>query len=610
MQIAFYIETGGEIKWDAVSNVPRGTAGYKLLLSGSIPAMLVALSIIIVARVVSGVLYYGTKALICELAGSFSTLRFQSSTESKECLYNEISQESSIFSYSIQCEADIDYLSSDPENLKAASGSYESHRAQNLWLWLRRGLFLVPVITVSILLAVRPRTFPYAHMSSTLPFTLLDVFRRPHSQNLCQAGSSPNSNPFPLPHLISPEFWEPPNGNFVGWMPTVNVSMQHPNLQLPSWLPQERIPGFDRWYHDGSLADRYPQKHHKIHASYDPISDPLRISNLDRGILTPITEAMKEMKVSIKHVVIISLESTRKDVFPLKKDSHLHDVIMNTHESKESAAKANLQLANLTVNAEYLTGEDSGFDVEKKDNPGNKTWRSLSRDKGGLNVMGAFTGSSSTYKSMLGSHCGVQPLPVDFTVEARGPIYQPCIPSILGLFNHNKQSPAKNVQSSKHDEDMKSRPWKSVLVQSITDQYDHQDDLNERMGFSQSITKHTLINPNSAHYPPSEPDSNYFGLPERQVKPYLSDVFRSAKEKNERLFLSHFTSSTHHPWNTPEAVGENINFMQKGRLRGERPLNRYLNTIKYGDRWIGEIMDMLDKFGMTNETLVVMVGDQ
>ncbi|KFY44520.1 hypothetical protein V495_03416 [Pseudogymnoascus sp. VKM F-4514 (FW-929)] len=610
VQIAFYIETGGEIKWNAVTNVPRGTAGYRLLLSGSIPAMLVALSIIVVARVVSGVLYFGTKALVSELAGSFSTLRSQSSTESKEHLYNEINQEVSIFSYSIQSEANIDSLSCDPENLKAATGSYESHRARKHWLGLRRMLFFVPVITVCILLAVRPRTFPYAHMSSTLPFTLLDVCRRPHFQNLCQAGSSPNFNPFPLPDLISPEFWEPPNGNFVGWMPPVNVSMQHTDLQLPSWLPQERIPGFDRWYHDGSSADKHPHKHQKRHTSYDPISDPLRISNLDRDILAPISEAMKEMKVSIKHVVILSLESTRKDVFPLKKDSHLHDAIMNTHGSKESAAEANLQLANLTVNAEILTGEDNGFDVEKKDNPGgNQNWRTLSRDKGGLNVIGAFTGSSSTFKSMLGSHCGVQPLPVDFTVEARGPIYQPCIPSILGLFNRNKQSPAKNGQSSKHVEDITSRPWKSVLVQSITDQYDHQDELNERMGFSQSITKNTLVNPDSKHYPPTEPDSNYFGLPESQAKPYLSDVFRSAKEKNERLFLSHFTSSTHHPWNTPEVVGDNINFMQKGSLRGERPLNRYLNTIKYGDRWIGEIMGMLDEFSMTNETLVVIVGD-
>lgn len=102
-------------------------------------------------------------------------------------------------------------------------------------------------------------------------------------------------------------------------------------------------------------------------------------------------------------------------------------------------------------------------------------------------------------------------------------------------------------------------------------------------------------------------------LPESQVKPYLWDTFQSAKERNEHLFLSHFTSSTHHPWNTPEAAGENIDFLQKRKWRSERPLNRYLNTAKNGDRWIGEIMDMLDEYnnvGHGRRALIIMVGDQ
>ncbi|OBT51005.1 hypothetical protein VE04_09285 [Pseudogymnoascus sp. 24MN13] len=98
-------------------------------------------------------------------------------------------------------------------------------------------------------------------------------------------------------------------------------------------------------------------------------------------------------------------------------------------------------------------------------------------------------------------------------------------------------------------------------------------------------------------------------LLESQVKPYLLDVFRSAKERNERLFLSHFTSSTHHPWNTPEAAGENIDFLQKRKWRSERPLNRYLNTVKYVDRWIGEIMDMLDEFNLLVATSSLSTQD-
>ena len=439
--------------------------------------------------------------------------------------------------------------------------------------------------------------------------------------------------PFPLPDLISPTFWEPSNGDFPGWMPSGNASIEQtdgPDIQLPSWLPKERISGFDRWYqhsysqdqtsdpgHDGtegSVERGHRHHHHRHHHSkinYDPVQDPIRISNLDGDMLAPVTEALQKNKVSIKHVVILSLESTRKDVFPLKKDSHLHDQVMKTHGSGESAAEAISQLARLTVNSELLTGESSGFDSEEDHDPsGNRTWRDLSKDKGGINVVGAVTGSSSTFKSMLGSHCGVQPLPVDFTVEAGSPIYQPCLPSILQLFNLNKESRSRErgIFASK-EKDVKSRPWKSVFVQSITEQYDRQDELNRRIGFSEIVTKETILDPSSKH-PPTEEESNYFGFPESQIKPYLLDIFREAKEKNERLFLSHFTSSTHHPWNTPDAAGETFDYLKKGKWHPEHPLNRYLNTVKYQDNWLGEVMDMLDEFNMAEETLVVIVGDQ
>lgn len=630
VQIAFYFETGGEIKWGAASNFAHDPTGYKLLLSGGLQALLVAFVIVVVARVVADALNSGTEALISKVAKTFSTPRSRSLTESKLEMLDDSSVETPVYSDSILPEDDIDMLSRDPEILGDAPHLLENHRTRNIHntsLWLRRVLFLAPVVTVSILLVVRPRSFPYGHMSGSLPFTLFDIWS-PSSQDMCQAGSSGDPVPFPLPDLISPTFWEPPNGEFVGWMPSVNGSdTDRQDIQLPSWLPRQKIPGFERWYHHShpkyqtsDSGQHYPEgrkrghhhKHHHKEATYNPAMDPLRISNLDGEILAPIAEAMKENKISIKHVVILSLESTRKDVFPLMKDSHLYDLIMKTHGSEESAAEAYSQLATLTENAEFLTGESSGFNLEEKHNlPGNRTWRNLSKEKGGLNVVGAFTGSTSTFKSMLGSHCGVQPLPVDFTVEAGGRIYQPCLPSILELFNLNKEPHTRERMSDRdNEENFRSRPWKSVFVQSITDQYDRQDELNTHIGFSQVVTKETLLDPTSKHYPPNETESNYFGFPESQVKPYLLDVFRTAEEKNERLFLSHFTSSTHHPWNTPEAAGETVDYLKKRKWRSEHPLNRYLNTIKYVDTWIGEVMDMLEEFNMIDQTLVVTVGDQ
>ncbi|KAH8807249.1 alkaline-phosphatase-like protein [Xylogone sp. PMI_703] len=617
LQIAFYLETGGEIKWGAATSFPHDAAGLKLLLSGSLPALLVAVFIFVVARIISNPLYSGTEAVILVVAHAFEFRYLRPLPESKEEVESRPDSEPLIYGDSTEQEPAVDSITSDPEDPDSA---LRGRRAIGLGLWIRRALLLAPIFVVLILLAVRPPRFPYAHMSASIPYTLLDIWN-PSSQGMCQAGSTQAFSPFPLPELISPEHWEQPRGKFVGWMPSLNASENNDrDTPLPSWLPDERIPGFDRWYHRRHYHQHHEsesrrhtfegeenvdRRHYRKTVQYNPVSDPMRISNLDSDILSPIAEAIKETNAHIKHVVILSLESTRKDVFPLKKGSHMYDAIMKSHRSAESAEEANLQLANLTVNAELLTGESSGFEVEEQHTTqGKRSWRNLAKDKGGLNVVGAFTGSTSTFKSMIGSHCGVQPLPVDFTVEAGGPIYQPCLPAIFRLFNHNKKSLLREQDQSAD----KERPWKSIFVQSITDKFDRQDELNRHIGFSEVITKEDIVG-QSAKYPPTEPDSNYFGLPESQARPYLRDIFRSAQEKNERLFLSHFTSSTHHPWNTPPAAGKTIDYLQRGRWGLEHSLNRYLNTVKYDDNWIGEIMDMIDEFDMADETLVVMVGD-
>lgn len=585
-----------------------------------------------VARVIAASLYKRTESLVYNLARTFPATPFNSLTGSNQQIHNRNEPKSQIYS-----DADSDSLSEDGpdvlpserEDLEAAALAAGSNRATNFSLWFRRVLFLAPIVTISILLAVRPRHFPFAHMSGSIPFTLVEALS-PYSQDLCQAGSR-DFAAFPLPDLISTSNWELPDGAFVGWMPSVNASTKekgHRNPSLPSWLPREQLPGFNRWYHNSNdqvVASEQVQddsvdstssktsNHEKAYEdiSYDPVEDPLRISNLGEDVLLPITEAIKKNKINIKHVVILSLESTRKDVFPLKKNSHLNDAIMKSHGSAKSRTEAASNLAKLTVNAELLTGEVSGYDVpEEPQSPLNQTWRNLSKEKGGLNVVGAFTGSTSTFKSMLGSHCGVQPLPVDFTVEAGDHIYQPCLPSILELFNHNKKSSVKRKDKANHSEkDFRSKPWRSVFVQSITDQYDRQEELNKGIGFTEVITKETLLDPTSKHHPPTEKESNYFGFPETQVKPYLRDIFQQSQDQNERLFLSHFTSSTHHPWNTPEGANGTVDYLKRV-WSAEHPLNRYLNTIKYVDGWIGEVMDMIDEFDMAEETLVVMVGDQ
>lgn len=89
--------------------------------------------------------------------------------------------------------------------------------------WISRMKFIVPATIVTILLIVRPRHFPFAHMSASLPYALKDIWTS-KSEAMCQGGSLGNQAPFPLQELVSPKFWEEPSGRFPGWMPLLNSS--------------------------------------------------------------------------------------------------------------------------------------------------------------------------------------------------------------------------------------------------------------------------------------------------------------------------------------------------------------------------------------------------
>ena len=609
MQIAFYLETGGEIKWGAAGNFAHDPAGIKVLLSGSMQAALVSTAILILARIISYPLYYVTDSVVRTFVKAFTGRDLRTGNTSTDA---ERESSPRYLQVATADEEDFtNYAFSQGDDLEASGLLNEKKLGHVKWysVWITRTAFLTPFVITVFLCILRPTNFPYAHMSSTLPYTLVDIWI-PVS-NLCRAQHSGDYTTFPLTELISEESWERPNGRFPGWMPRENVSSLE-SAPLPPWLPKNQLDGFERWYlHEDQEKNAKGHGGHGGYGSpemlqhmfkYDPVQDPLRITNLDQEVLQPIVDALKDRKIAIKHIVLLTMESTRGDFFPLKKGSFTYENIMKTHGSDtESLKKAEMELAQLTVNAELLTGVDGGFVRDNKTNSIAGSWKDLKADRGGINILGSMTGSTTSFKSVVGAHCGLAPLPVDFTIEAQQKIYQPCVPQILSLFNQNKPKGAER-------KDVNSMPWRSVFAQSITDQFDKQDQLNRHMGWSDVIVKGTLLEP-GAKYPPTEKEANYFGYPESQIKPYLHDLFRDAMEGNQRLFLSHMTSSTHHPWNTPEGT-ETVNFLKRGKYSAESHFNRYLNTIKYADRWIGEVMDMLQDIGVGDETLVVMVGDQ
>lgn len=101
-----------------------------------------------------------------------------------------------------------------------------------------------------------------------------------------------------------------------------------------------------------------------------------------------------------------------------------------------------------------------------------------------------------------------------------------------------------------------------------------------------------------------------YSYSEREVYPYIEDVIDDAIKNNERLFLSHFTSTTHHPWGLPKGFQSEQYFSDESLIGKHEDMNSYLNSVRYVDAWLGDLLGLLDKKGIANETLVVFVGDQ
>lgn len=455
---------------------------------------------------------------------------------------------------------------------------------------------LTAIVVVTILQLVRPRSASYGHMSGSIPITLVEAFLfQPINSEFCL---SHPVEPSPFPFERFNAFFN--NTQTLDWMPQSPSCSQNEGLDPP---PHQRPSHISR--HPESESNPAQQDHNGHRDGYSSQCDPLKLSNLDAGLIENLGASMKTRKPRIRNVLLITMESTRTDMFPLKKDSHAYKAIHSGSTSPEAIAELDAKLANLTTTAAFLTGEQTGFDVDQEAMT-NSSWRSAFKNgMGGVNVQGSLTLAAYTLKSLVSGHCGVEPLPVDFSEETRGQIYQACLPQIFEQLSHFNDS--KNKKSTTPD--YQDHPWSSILIQSITDQWDNQDVLDEQMGFNDTITEELVSNEHSKHYPPKHPWTNYFGYPETDIQDYFRDIFVDGRQQGKRMFVSHVTSTTHHPFATPKDWPGKLDYLNKQRWRSNDPLEDYLNTLKYQDDWISDIFQMLHDVDALQETLVVMTGD-
>lgn len=357
------------------------------------------------------------------------------------------------------------------------------------------------------------------------------------------------------------------------------------------WMPKTSSPlaGFEDWYEEG--------KEH-----YSAREDPLKISNLDDDLLAALG-GQDLSKTRIRHVMLIKLESTRKDCFPLKKDSAVIERLESTFKKKTLPEEALNMLASLSETAKYLTGDnDDGFEDYRTGDDDRRT--AHRRPRGGINAKNAFTGSTYTFKSLVSTLCGCSALMADFNIEHEHHIYQPCLAQIFDAFNQID----RKEDTVASEDDFTSFPWKSSFMQSVTDRYDKQDRLMPAMGYPKEHQRNI-----DSWYLRGHPkfgkvemeDVNYYGMPEVAIKDYIQDAFAEAKKTNQRVFLTHITSTTHHAFGIPE--GEKYVKLNDGMEWDD--LSKYVNAMGYVDRWLQQILDILESEGVAEETLLVLVGD-
>ncbi|KAJ5101715.1 hypothetical protein NUU61_003937 [Penicillium alfredii] len=565
-QFSFYYVTGGEIRWGAAKSIGTSRRGMRLLLSGLVPTVASATVIGIASCIAAPGIWHWMTRWLHSLSNSLRPKSLTSKAPPRDTLE--------------------DFVSHKPRFYTFSAG-----------------------LLITGLWVIRPAV-PYDHMTEALPFALLGDLSS-HSKTL-----KATSDRFPLPELLSERFWESPHGSYKGWKPTLGHAGDtgYAN-QKPDWAAGSLPPGFERWSL-GSDADAGNLQDDKASSSngnrpadpprvyYDPAQDPMRITNLDSDLLESLKEALQERDIPINHIVMVFLESTRKDVFPLKSNSRLHSQMRATQNFEEDGSEAefNKTLASLTPIAESLTGEHSGFNVTHA----NASNISTGPDRGGISFDGVLTGSTLSAKSRLVNYCGVQALPVDFMAENDLVPYQPCLMQILELMNQRKNVTA---DSDFPDDDPLEQKWQTIFAQSATGGFQDQKKHIRQMGFHQTLFAEDINKKRSKYWHHQMERINYFGYPETEVRPYIRDMINDTLNANKRLFLSHFTSTTHHPWNTPADFSRKDYFGPHSSLSQHNTMNDYLNTIRFDDEWLGDLMGLIENAGIANQTLTVFVGD-
>lgn len=551
---SFFFTTGAEIHWRQAGGFNRDPASINTLLTGLTGLIIVEIVYLAAAYLTTPYIYNGVEAVIGAWAWVLGALfkPLLAIAIRRWARGRKLFEDLKLY----EPVPLSDYEEEDKAGLHSAPllDNPPPPEENKRWsIWLKRALIILPTGLVLLLRLIRPNDESYWFLSQTIivsPFAGVDS-----ESKLASITADREIDGKETALTTTPKF---------------------------DWLPNGEWPGFRDWE-----DSKYPH--------YNSTEDPLHISNLGEDIIVPLREVLQSGDVKIKHVMVFKMESTRQDVFPFKKGSYFHERIRQSYRNKKIPKDVRKRLANLTRTAERLTGAQSGFDKSDPVTP-----------YGGISMTNSYTAGTFTLKSIEGTTCGVSPLVVDFNHEYEHHIYQPCMPHILDVLSAGTNNSKSN--------DFTKWPWRSRFMQTITDTYDHQDLLTPALGFKDEniLTMEDIEEQHANDTSWKTEKYNFWGYADENLGSYLKDAILQAEEAHERLFITHLTGLTHHPWDLPPGVDyeEMIGSVANSWGGKNDELNHYLNTIAYNDRWYAKVLDILEETGVANETLFVLTGDQ
>ncbi|KAM0250401.1 hypothetical protein ACHAP5_002200 [Fusarium lateritium] len=615
-ELGFHYRTGGEVEWSDAGDFANDE-GLNVLVSESSSVLVSGLIILIVSWLPQNFLYRVVGNVVTGLGKRIASVSRHLRAKIRPKSHQQRDLEN--VEPFLQRTNSAGSLSTNDRATPNEEGEKESEEdtpKRRRWCAFLPSWVVMTVIFlfIGITTIVRPDQ-PYNHMASSLPMRLLDSVRP--SLGLCAS-----MNDWPLKDLIERPKWKAPEGDFKGWAPSKenNEHIKQYRENPPKWLPDPIPSGFLKWD-----PERYKDEHDKQEGPnnacpntlqdkgfYNPVNDPMRITNLDEDILAPIQEALSNSSVKIRHVALVLMESMREELFPIQQGTDIHRFIMESHEEK-LRDEINSRVSRMTQNFEKITGKPGNYESANGsayDPPEKQVWKDQTRPGfGGINVVGGLTTSSVSTKSLAAAHCGAWPMAVNMFEEAELESYQPCIPQVLELFNQIKTNKTEKREwwgfGGSEQAKFHEYQWKPAFFQAVTDSYDRQDKFDAKIGFDFKVTKPKLDE--EARTKPEMEEINYFGYPETDLKDHIKKFITDGLAEDKRLFMSHFTSTTHHPWGVPK-------WFEKEKYMGKeggnhQDFDKYLNTIRFTDTWLGELMQMFEDTGIADETLVVFVGD-